>query len=324
MMRRKRLGVISTFVWDTIYGREPHSLPVTEWGGCAYALSALDASLADDWEIVPLVKVGDDLAARAREFIATLSHVAPDAALIGVPYPNNRVELRYETSERRAEKLTGGLPGWSWLGLKPLLRDLDALYINFMSGWELDLETCQLIRQNFSGPIYCDLHMLVHAVQPDGWRVLQPLPNIDQWCRCFDLLQMNEDEVTTVAHDPMELAATAMMAGVRCLTVTLGSRGAVYFAAPGFDSIADLKAPSATLSDVGPLRTALVPVAKTFDTGDPTGCGDVWGATYFSRLLAGDDISVAMRAAHGAAARNVMFRGASGLTRHLRGELITQ
>ena len=103
----------------------------------------------------------------------------------------------------------------------------------------------------------------------------------------------------------------------------LGSRGAVYFAAPGFDSLADLEAAS-TAIDVGPLRTALVPVATTFDTGDPTGCGDVWGATYFARLLAGDDIAVAMRAAHGAAARNVMFRGASGLTRHLRGELITQ
>jgi sugar/nucleoside kinase (ribokinase family) len=153
--------------------------------------------------------------------------------------------------------------------------------------------------------------------------VLQPLPNIDQWCRCFDLLQMNEDEVTTVARDPMELAATAMMAGVRCLTVTLGSRGAVYFAAPGFDGIADLAAPASAI-DVGPLRTALVPVPTSIDTGDPTGCGDVWGATYFSRLLAGDDIATAMRAAHGAAARNVMFRGASGLTRHLRGELITQ
>jgi hypothetical protein len=324
MMRRNRLGVISTFVWDTIYGRDPHSEPVTEWGGCAYALSALDASLASDWEIVPLVKVGDDLAPRAREFIATLEHVAPDAALIGVPYPNNRVELRYETSERRAEKLTGGLPGWSWLGLKPLLRDLDALYINFMSGWELDLETCQLIRQHFKGPIYCDLHMLVHAVQSDGWRTLQPLPNIEQWCRCFDLLQMNEDEVTTVAREPLELAATAMIAGVRSLTVTLGSRGAVYFAAPGFERLADLEPSRAAAQSFGPLRTALVPVDVAFDAGDPTGCGDVWGATYFSRLLAGDDITRAMRAAHGAAARNVMFRGATGLAQHLRGELITR
>jgi sugar/nucleoside kinase (ribokinase family) len=121
----------------------------------------------------------------------------------------------------------------------------------------------------------------------------------------------------------MELAATAMMAGVRCLTVTLGSRGAVYFAAPAFDRLSDLRTAAAGI-DVGPLRTALVPVPTMFDTGDPTGCGDVWGATFFSRLLAGDNISIAMRAAHSAAARNVMFRGASGLTRHLRGELITQ
>ncbi len=324
MKRRRRLGVLSTFVWDTIYGRDPRSLPVDEWGGIAYALSALDASLPADWEIVPLVKVGEDLAPRAREFIGTLTHVAPDAALIEVPYPNTRVELRYDSSERRAERLTGGLPGWSWLGLKPLLRDLDALYINFISGWELDLETCQLIRQHFQGPIYCDLHMLVHAVLPAGWRQLQPLPNIDQWARCFDLLQMNEDEVTTVAHDPMELAATTMREGVRCLTVTLGSRGAVYFAAPGFDRLSDLATTPTAAAALGPLRTALVPVEVTFDAGDPTGCGDVWGATYFARLLGGDDIATAMNAAHRAAARNVMFRGATGLTRHLRGELITQ
>ena len=55
--------------------------------------------------------------------------------------------------------------------------------------------------------------------------------------------------------------------------------------------------------------------------GDPTGCGDVWGATYFSRLLAGESIADAMRVALVAAARNVDHRGATGLARHLRGEL---
>jgi sugar/nucleoside kinase (ribokinase family) len=115
-----------------------------------------------------------------------------------------------------------------------------------------------------------------------------------------------------------------MIAGVRSLTVTLGSRGAVYFAAPGFERLADLEPSRAAAQSFGPLRTALVPVDVAFDAGDPTGCGDVWGATYFSRLLAGDDITRAMRAAHGAAARNVMFRGATGLAQHLRGELITR
>jgi len=320
----RRLGVIGTFVWDTIYGRDPGVEPAEEWGGITYSLGAMDAALAADWEIVPLIKVGSDLVARAREFCATLPRMAPDAALIEVPYPNNRVELRYETAERRCERLSGGVPGWTWLGLKPLLAGLDALYINFLSGWELDLETCQLIRQHFRGPIYCDMHMLVMAVQPTGLRALQPLPNVAEWCRCFDLMQMNEDEVTAMAADPMALAATAMGAGVRCLVVTLGSRGAVYFAAPGFDALADLRQPASFAAASGPVRTALVPPPYVVTAGDPTGCGDVWGATYFSRLLAGDSLADAMRAAHRAASRNAEFRGASGLSRHLRGELITR
>jgi hypothetical protein len=234
------------------------------------------------------------------------------------------VELRYETSERRCEQLTGGVPGWSWLGLKPLLAGLDALYVNFLSGWELDLETAQLLRQHFRGPIYCDLHMLVMAVQPSGWRTPQPLPNVAEWCRCFDVLQVNEDEMAMMAPDPLALAATALAAGVRCLAVTLGSRGAVYFASPDFTRLDALDRTSRLGTPPGPARTELVPAERVNLEGDPTGCGDVWGATYFSRLLCGDTLGDAMRAAHRAAARNVEHRGATGLSRYLRGELIPQ
>ncbi len=66
-----------------------------------------------------------------------------------MPYPNNRVELRYFSDERRSERLSGGVPPWNWLGLKPLLGDLDALYVNLISGFELELETAQLIRQHY-------------------------------------------------------------------------------------------------------------------------------------------------------------------------------
>ena len=322
--RRKRLGVIGTFVWDTIHGRAPHSEPVEEWGGIAYALGALDAALPDDWEVVPLIKVGNDLVGRAREFTTTLERMADDAALIAVPYPNNRVELRYETNERRAERLSGGVPGWSWLGLKPLLSGLDALYVNFISGWELDLETARLLRQHFRGPIYCDLHMLVMAVRPTGWRELEPLPDAAAWCGCFDFLQVNEDEASAMAPEPMALAATAMAAGVSCLMVTLASRGVVYFAAPGFERLSDLVTPAPLGAALGPVRTELVAQQGAIPAGDPTGCGDVWGATNFSRLLAGDSLIDALRAAHRAAARNAEHRGATGLARHLRGELITR
>ncbi len=329
-LRRRRVGVIGSFVWDVIHGRDARAVPVEEWGGITYSLSALDASLPDDWEIVPIMKVGTDLAARARDFMRTLRRLAPDAALVEVPYPAHRVELRYVDDERRTERLTGGIPGWSWLGLKPLLDDarLDALYVNFLSGWELDLETSQLLRQHFKGPIHCDLHMLVMAVQPDGLRTPRPIPNVAEWCGCFDFLQMNEDELATVAPDSMSLAATALAAGVSCLLVTLGKRGAVYVAAPGFDALRDLPprgglstAPRGGTGALGALRTALVPAEIVKGQGDPTGCGDVWGATYFSRMLAGDKLSDAMTTAGLAAARNVGHRGATGLAAHLRGEL---
>jgi sugar/nucleoside kinase (ribokinase family) len=323
MTDKKRIGVIGSFVWDVIYGRDPRSLPVEEWGGISYTLSGLDAALSDDWEIVPLVKVGDDLAVRAGEFVSRLEHSAPDAAVIEVPYPNSRVELRYVSDERRTEVLTGGVPAWSWLGLKPVLEAarLDALLVNFLTGWELDLETMRLIRQHFRGPIYCDLHMLAWAVQPTGLRTLRPIPNVREWCECFDFLQVNEEEMTMLAPDSMTLAATALHAGVRSLVVTMGKRGAVYFAAPDFDRIDDMHAARPLGASLGPVRTALVEAQVADPGGDPTGCGDVWGATYFSRLLAGDNLNHAMLAAHRAAARNVSHRGATGLANHLRGKI---
>jgi hypothetical protein len=216
---KKRVGVIGSFVWDVIHGRDVRSVPVEEWGGITYTLAGLDAALSDEWEIVPILKIGYDLAERARAFLRTLTHIAADAALVVVPYPGHRVELRYLDDERRSEHLTGAIPAWSWIGLKPLLDDarLDALYVNFLSGWELDLETAQMLRSYFSGPIHCDLHMKVWAVAPDGLRTPRAIPNVAEWCGCFDFLQMNEEEMSTLAPDSMSLAATALAAGVSTL-----------------------------------------------------------------------------------------------------------
>ena len=137
----------------------------------------------------------------------------------------------------------------------------------------------------------------------------------------FDFIQVNEDEMTMMASDPMALAAIAMAEGVSSIAITLGSRGVVYFAAPGFNRISDLRRASISAAH-GAIRTARVPAKPArHGPGDPTGCGDVWGATYFSRLLAGDKLDAAIDRALDAAARNVDHRGARGLADYLRGEL---
>jgi len=323
---KRRVGVIGTFVWDVIYGQPPQSTRVEGWGGIAYALSGLDAALADDWEIVPIMKVGADVADRAVEFLGGLRHAAPDATLVVVPEPNNRSELRYFSDERRSEFLSGGTPGWTWEELEPRLAAarLDALYVNFLSGWELDLPTAQRVREQFPGPIYVDLHMLMWEAQPSGLRMLRRLPDAAQWYHCFDLIQVNEDEMAMLEHDPPSLATAELAQGVVCTVVTLGRRGAVYHAAPGFTRLADLAESRARAVRGEPGHSALVPpeTVREGPTVDPTGCGDVWGATFFSRLLAGDDLTQAMIAANRAAGRNVEYRGAAGLVSHLRSEMI--
>ena len=299
----KRLGVIGSMVWDTIFGRDPAQPAVQEWGGISYSLAGFDAALDPDWEIVPLVKVGRDLAVPANRFLHSLHHVAPDARFLEVPEPNNRVTLRYYSTERRCEQMSGGVPPWTWPELGPMVRDLDALYINFISGYEMTLETARFLRRGFHKFLYADLHSLFFGKEPDGTRVLRPLPDAPAWSGCFDVVQLNEDEMKQLGDDPLEVAAGTLAQGCRTLVVTLAAKGAVYFTGQ-------------------PVRTARIPAeGGPFLEGDPTGCGDVFGATVTASLLAGLPLEAALRRGTQMAARNVSHRGATGLRDHLLGHL---
>jgi sugar/nucleoside kinase (ribokinase family) len=57
------------------------------------------------------------------------------------------------------------------------------------------------------------------------------------------------------------------------------------------------------------------------ESGDPTGCGDVFGATLVAQLLDRRPLPDALGAANAAAGRNLGHRGATRLQYHLRGRL---
>ena len=326
-----KVGIVGSLVWDLIYGRDPLAPPVEEWGGIAYALAGFDASLGPDWEMVPLIKVGRDLSREAQRLLNSLTRLAPGARCVEVTAPNNRVVLHYQSSERRCERMAGGVPGWTWAELGPMVHDLDAVYVNFISGFELCLGTAQALRHGFRGPLYADFHSLFLGMQQDGMRVLQPLANAADWFGCFDVVQLNEEEMRQLSPDPLSLSAQALGAGVLLLAVTLGPKGVAYVAAPGFDGLAQrgvtLGEPKAKRGDHGstfstPVRSGLIKAAAV-ETLDPTGCGDVFGAAAFASLLSGNSVEDALRHATSLAGRNAGFRGATGLASHLRGELVT-
>lgn len=304
----RRLGVVGTLVWDTIHepGREA---PVEEWGGIAYALSAFEAAGPGGWTLLPVIKVGRDLGRRARQFLASLERVGPLDGVRFVDEPNNRVELRYRDSGHRTERLSGGVPGWGWDELAPLVGSCDALYVNFIAGWEMDLAAARRLRAAVPGPVYADLHSLFLDVAPDGRRRRRPLEKGAEWVASFDFVQLNEEELRTLAGegaDPRETARRAVAEGrTRAMLVTLGESGAWWAAAP------DLAGGKGATS--GRVVDGEAPAAETVEDPDPTGCGDVWGVTCFGSLLAGASVPEAVGRANRVAAHNARHRGARAL-----------
>ncbi|MGW8267355.1 MAG: hypothetical protein ACWGSQ_13395 [Longimicrobiales bacterium] len=321
----RRLGVLGTLIWDRIHQRDGRREPVEEWGGISYGLESLSVALPPGWAIRPILKVGADLAEEALRYLRSIPRIETEPGVEVVPFPNTRVELRYQAQDRRLERLTGGAPPWSWEELAPLLSGLDALFVNFISGFEIEIETASYLRESFPGPIYADLHSLFLGITAQGHRVPQELKGWGAWLRAFDAVQMNEDEFELLGRswgDPWQLAADAVGPELKLIVVTLGTRGAAYVAAPDFHPDPEgWPGVRRSLGAGGATRSGKISLQGDPKLGDPTGCGDVWGATFFGRLLAKDSLEGAMAAANLMAERNVEHRGARGLHLHLRGLL---
>ena len=314
------IGVLGTMVWDRI--EHPDGEVVERWGGITYSLAAAAAATPADWTIRPIIRLGRDLADEGWAFLESVPGLDRPGGVVEVDEPNNRVRLDYRDRQHRDEYLTGGVSGWSWEALKPHLEGLDGLYVNMISGFELDHRTAGALGEAGTGLRYVDLHSLVLDVGEHGRRVPRPPAHRDAWLRAFDVVQANERELEIVAgsESPDAVAAAAVRDGTRAILVTRGPRGATWYArddAPlrGRESVDPDSAP-----DDGAVRSGEVVLPGDAWRGDPTGCGDVWGATCFARLMTGARLTDAMAAANRAAARNVDHRGADGLYEHLRVE----
>jgi hypothetical protein len=225
----RRLGAIGSLVWDHIYNpfAEPPGLR-EQWGGAAYSFAALSAACPQGWCVEPIVKIGADVWERGVGHLRALPNLAPGQGVVRVEEANNRVELRYHDTDHREERQTGGVPGWTWDELAPLLGRVDALYVNFISGVELDLGMVRRVREAFDGPIYADLHSLFLGPAGRNARQPRPLERWREWLACFDAIQLNEDEVALLAPevaDRDELERALPDFGPALLMITQGGRG---------------------------------------------------------------------------------------------------
>ena len=284
-----RLGIIGTFVWDRIHAPEDaegrRGEPHEDWGGIAYSLEAFAAARRDDWACLPIAKVGADAFEPIIQRVSSMDGVASLDGLISVPEQNNTVDLYYSDPSDRCERLQGGVPGWTWPELERHVSRCDALYVNFIAGWELDLATAQKMRAAFDGPVYCDIHSLLLGMTDTGVRVRRALDEWPEWSRCFDFIQGNEDEIRIVSggiDNPAAAVTSLANAGSRAVFATLGANGAAW----------------AAQSDEGAVEAGHVAATTEWSVSDPTGCGDVWGAACFASLLSGDAVGEAVARAN--------------------------
>lgn len=320
----RRLGVVGTLVWDRIW--RPDTIgsghgPLEDWGGIAYSWNAVSAALHPGWEAVPLVKVGFDLSEEATAFIHELPGIRAGAGVRTVDERTNRVELHYTSEAERTERLTGGVPPWSWDELEPLVADVDALYVNFITGFEMELQEVEALRAGFAGPIYADLHSLFLARRADGRREPRSLPKWRRWIACFDGFQVNESELRSLAEgapDSMVFARSALPGLTGLVVVTLGSGGVYYLVDPELPADPLRWSDYRTGRERRPFRAGTVSPPEGPLPGDPTGCGDVWGGAFITCLLGGCSVDQAARRANAAAARKLGTSGATGLHARLR------
>jgi hypothetical protein len=311
----KRLGVLGTLVWDEIWpfgATEPRR----QWGGIAYSLAAASAACPDGWSIHPIVRAGSDLADLAFSFLEKLPNTPSLSGVRVLPEPNNRVQLRYRSPAERFERLSGGVSGWSWAELEPHLVGLDALYVNFLSGYELDLPVAARLRAEASIPVYADLHSLFLGRPGRSARRPRRLPSWREWLGCFDAVQMNAGELSLLGpprEDPFSLLPALLDEGPLLALVTDGGAGARYASADPLGPPLHWRSGPRGAGNVG----ARVAGARVVGVeacpqgpleGDPTGCGDVWGSVAFCSLLEGRGLHGAIRRAHRAAAIKLVTR----------------
>src|SRR5438552_16563802 len=146
----------------------------------------------------------------------------------------------------------------------------------------MTLVTAKFLRRGFGKLIYADLHSLFLGKESDGTRVLQSLVELPAWFGCVDVAQLNEAEMQQLGDDPLAAAAAALARGCHTLLVTLGARGAAYFVGSQDGRMGQSGAPIRS-GRVAPDQGDRAPA----EGGDPTGCGDVFGATVLASLLAG-------------------------------------
>lgn len=295
------VGVLGGINEDTIEhadGRVEQALGGVLFTACALAHLGAVALGPGRLRVHLLSRTDPAIAARLRPALASVPGLRLDGLQI-VDGASVRCHITYDRTGGKSEVLRGDLRPFDIHSLAPRLRELNALVVNFITGYEVTREDLSTLRQQVNGPLLMDVHSLTLGRRDDGSRFARPLPAAAEWLAAADVVQMNESEARLLGAGA-DLAAWA----TSCLDAAEGRPQTVVI------TRAEAGVLAAGRDEAGALWVAEVP-AEDLPEGavDPTGCGDVFLAGLTAGLLSGASTDDALHLANRAAARNCHLTG---------------
>jgi len=227
-------------------------------GGIYYTISAIN-KIKDKRDEIFLVSQFDD--ETFSYFHTEYEKINKDLLIKVDKIP--RVHLNLHKENERHEKYENITDGLS-INFSDFKR-FDGILINMITGFDINLNKLQEIRNNYSDLIFIDIHTLSRGLNEDYNREFRLIKNFKDWAKCLDIIQVNQTELFTLLDkkSELEIIEELLSLGVKIICVTKGESGAkVYYK---------------NRNEIASYFIA----AKKILNPNVVGCGDIFGASFF-------------------------------------------
>jgi len=183
----------------------------------------------------------------------------------------------------------------------------DGIFINMITGFDINLDDLKKLRNTFKAPIYLDLHSMCRGVGEGYKRHFRPIPDFRSWAENVNIIQCNENEIFTAGTKPTEygIAEEILSFGPEYVIVTKGGLGVRLY--------------HKTEKGIG---SRFIPACNV-EAVNKVGCGDVFGAGFFYSYIKTGNVINSLRYGNAAAGVLSTYKDLSRLA-NIKNDIFTR